>query len=117
MKKYYFYHVSTNALHPDVLESIMPYVREEFVNPLSVYEYGMTAKNAIEAARGQVAALVHAKPAEIIFTSTGAEANNFALRGIALARQNEGKHILVSRMEHHSVLNAARFLEKSGFTV
>jgi len=117
MKKYYFDHVATNPLHPAVLESMMPYFKEEFGNPLSVYEYGMNAKNAIESARGQVAALIHAKAAEIIFTSSGAEANNFALRGIALARQNEGKHVLVSRMEHHSVLNAARFLEKSGFTV
>ena len=117
MKKCYFDHVATNPLHPDVLESMMPYFTEEFGNPLSVYEYGMKAKNAIEAAREKVAALVNAKPAEIIYTSSGAEANNFALRGIALARQNEGKHILVSRMEHHSILNAARFLEKSGFTV
>ena len=117
MKKCYFDHVATNPLHPDVLESMMPYFKEEFGNPLSVYEYGMRAKNAIETAREQVAALVSAKPAEIIYTSSGAEANNFALRGIALARQNEGKHILVSRMEHHSILNAARFLEKSGFTV
>ena len=117
MKKYYVDHVATNPLHPDALTAMMPYFTEEFGNPLSVYEYGMKAKGAIEAAREQVAGLVNAKPAEIIFTASGAEANNFALRGIALARQNEGKHVLVSRMEHHSVLNAARFLEKSGFTV
>lgn len=117
MKKYYVDHVATNPLHPDVLTAMMPYFTEEFGNPLSVYEYGMKAKDAIEAAREQVAQLVNAKAAEIIFTASGAEANNFALRGIALARQNEGKHILVSRMEHHSILNAARFLEKSGFTV
>jgi len=117
MKKYYFDHVATNPLHPEVLEAMMPFFKEEFGNPLSVYEYGMNAKNAIEGAREKVAALVNAKPSEMIFTASGAEANNFALRGIALARQNEGKHILVSRMEHHSILNAARFLEKSGFTV
>jgi len=117
MKKYYFDHVATNPLHPEVLEAMMPYLKEEFGNPLSVYEYGMTAKNAIEQAREKVAFLVNAKPAEIIFTASGAEANNFALRGIALARQNEGKHVIVSRMEHHSVLNSARFLEKSGFAV
>ena len=117
MKKYYVDHVATNPLHPDALKAMMPYFTEEFGNPLSVYEYGMKAKEAIEAAREQVAGLVNAKPPEIIFTASGAEANNFALRGIALARQNEGKHVLVSRMEHHSILNAARFLEKSGFTV
>jgi cysteine desulfurase len=117
MKKHYVDHVATNPLHPDVLKAMMPYFTEEFGNPLSVYEYGMKAKEAIESAREQVAGLVNAKPAEVIFTASGAEANNFALRGIALARQNEGKHLLVSRMEHHSILNAARFLEKSGFTV
>ncbi len=117
MKKYYVDHVATNPLHPDVLQAMMPYFTEEFGNPLSVYAYGMKAKEAIEAAREQVAGLVNAKTAEVIFTASGAEANNFALRGIALARQNEGKHVLVSRMEHHSILNAARFLEKSGFTV
>ena len=117
MKKCYFDHVATNPLHPEVLEAMLPYLREEFGNPLSIYEYGTKAKNAIEDAREKVAGLVNSKPAEIIFTSNGAEANNFALRGIALARQNEGKHILVSRMEHHSILNSARFLEKSGFAV
>jgi cysteine desulfurase len=117
MKKCYFDHVATNPLHPDVLEAMMPYLKEEFGNPLSVYEYGVRAKTAIEGAREKVAVLVNAKPAEIIFTASGAEANNFALRGIALAKQNEGKHVLVSRMEHHSILNSARFLEKSGFAV
>ena len=66
MKKCYFDHVATNPLHPDVLESMMPYFTEEFGNPLSVYEYGIKAKDAIEAAREKVSALVHAKPAEII---------------------------------------------------
>lgn len=117
MKKCYFDHVATNPLRPEVLEAMMPYFKEEFGNPLSVYEYGMRAKNAIEDAREKVGGLINSRPAEIIFTANGAEANNFALRGIALARQNEGKHILVSRMEHHSILNSARFLEKSGFAV
>ena len=117
MKKCYFDHVATNPVHPDVLEAMMPYFKEEFGNPLSIYEYGVNAKNAMETAREKVAALVNSKPAEIIFTASGAEANNFALRGIALAKQNEGKHIVVSRMEHHSILNSARFLEKSGFVV
>lgn len=117
MKKCYFDHVATNPLHPDVLGAMMPYFNDEFGNPLSVYEYGSTAKKAIEEAREKVSGLINAKAQEIIFTASGAEANNFALRGIALARQNEGKHILVSRMEHHSILNSARFLEKSGFAV
>jgi cysteine desulfurase len=90
---------------------------EDFGNPLSLYDLGTKAKEAIENGRGQVASLINSKSAEIIFTSSGAEANNFALRGIALARQNEGKHVIVSKMEHHSILNSARFLEKMGFVV
>jgi cysteine desulfurase len=117
MKKIYLDHVATNPLLPEVFDAMTPYFREEFGNPLSVYEYGMRAKAAIEDAREKVAGLINAKAAEVIFTANGAEANNFALRGIALAKQNEGKHVLVSRMEHHSVLNSARFLEKSGFAV
>lgn len=117
MKKIYLDHVATNPLLPEVFDAMLPYFREEFGNPLSVYEYGMRAKTAIEDAREKVAGLINAKPAEVIFTASGAEANNFALRGIALAKQNDGKHVLVSRMEHHSVLNSARFLEKSGFVV
>lgn len=117
MEKRYFDYVATNPLHPHVFEAMEPFFKEEFGNPLSLYESGMKARSAIENARAQTASLINVKPSEIIFTSSGAEANNFALRGIALARQNEGKHVIVSRMEHHSILNAARFLEKSGFTV
>jgi cysteine desulfurase len=94
MKTHYFDHVATNPLRPDVLEA-----------------------TAIEEARQEVARLVGAKPTGIVFTASGAEANNFALRGLALAKQDKGKHVIVTRVEHHSVLNAARFLEKSGFTV
>ncbi len=117
MKQYYFDHVATNPLDERVLNAMMPYFREEFGNPLSVYELGAKAKEAVESARAQVASLIKSKPSEIIFTSNGAEANNFGLRGIALARQNEGKHVIVSKVEHHSILNSARFLEKSGFVV
>jgi len=117
MKRRYFDHVATNPLLPEVLEAMMPYFREEFGNPLSIYDLGMNAREAIEKARGQVAELINADASEIIFTSSGAESNNFALRGIALARQNEGRHVIVSKMEHHSILNSARVLEKMGFVV
>lgn len=117
MRKCYFDYVATNPLHPRVFEAMLPYFNEEFGNPLSLYEAGMKARSAIENARALTASLINAKPSEIIFTCSGAESNNFALRGIALARQNEGKHVIVSRMEHHSILNSARFLEKSGFAV
>jgi len=117
MKICYFDHVATNPLHLDVFEAMVPYFKDEFGNPLSIYELGTRAKDAIEKSREKVASLINAKAREIIFTSSGAEANNFAMRGIALARQNEGNHIIVSRAEHHSILNSARFLEKNGFVV
>jgi cysteine desulfurase len=117
MKKRFFDHVAGNPLLPEVLDEMMPYFKEEFGNPLSMYDIGMNAREAIEDARKKVAELINAETAEIIFTSSGAEANNFGLRGIALAHQNEGKHAIVTKMEHHSILNSARVLEKMGFVV
>jgi len=117
MNTRYFDHVATNPLREDVLEAMMPYLREEFGNPLSTYPMGQKAREAIEAARADVAALISARPQGIVFTASGAEANNMALRGLALAKKDKGQHAIVSKVEHHSVLNTARFLEKSGFTV
>ncbi|MBF0327551.1 MAG: cysteine desulfurase [Nitrospirae bacterium] len=117
MRKCYFDHVATNPLDPVVLDAMMPYFKESFGNPLSIYDIGSQAREAIEGAREDVAKLVNARTSAIVFTASGAEANNFALRGIALAKQNQGKHIIVSKVEHHSILNSARFLEKSGFVV
>lgn len=117
MRNIYLDHVATNPVHPEVLDAMLPYFREHFGNPLSIYEAGGIAREAIERAREQTAALIHAKPHEIIFTASGAESNNFALKGLALAHQNKGKHVIVSRVEHHSILNSARFLEKQGFAV
>jgi len=113
----YFDYVATNPLRKEVFDAMEPYFIENFGNPLSVYPLGVKATEAIEKARQQVASLINAKPKEIVFTSSGTEANNFAVRGIAMAKQNEGRHIIVTKMEHHSVLNSARFLEKFGFTV
>jgi cysteine desulfurase len=117
MKTIYLDHVATNPLDPEVLEAMLPYFRERYGNPLSLYEPGMKAREAIENARENTASLITAKSKEIIFTASGAEANNFALKGIAYANQSKGKHIIISKIEHHSVLNTARFLEKSGFAV
>lgn len=117
MKKIYMDHVATNPLHPEVLDAMLPYFKENYGNPLSLYEPGIKAREAIENAREQTAGLINAKSKEIIFTASGAESNNFAIKGIALALQNKGKHIIVSKVEHHSILNSARFLEKQGFAV
>src|SRR3972149_1357179 len=117
MRFSYFDHAGTTPMDPAVFEAMLPYLRESFGNPMSLYGLGSEARGAIDKARGEAGALIGAKPPGRIFPSSGAEANNFALRGIALARQNEGNHIIVSKAEHHSVLNSARFLEKQGFVV
>jgi len=114
---HYFDHMATTALRPEALEAMLPYLREEFGNPQSIYPLGSRARQAVERAREQVAAFLGARPEEIIFTSSGAEANNLALRGLAQAAQKKGQHVIVSRMEHHSVLNSARVLERMGFAV
>ena len=113
----YFDYMATNPMRPEVLEAMMPFFRERYGNPLSLYELGQNAKGALEEARSKVAQLVGAKPQEMIFTSSGAEANNFAIKGLAGAHAKKGRHIIVSKMEHHSILNPARALEKEGFAV
>lgn len=113
----YFDHAATNPIDPRVLDAMLPYLKEEFGNPQSVYDLGARAREAIEKAREQVASLINCKPSEIVFTSSGSESNNLALKGVAFAKQKEGNHIIVSRVDHHSVLNSARFLERLGFTV
>lgn len=112
MRRVYLDHVATTPLHPEVLEAMLPFFKQEFGNPSSIYDFGVAAKNAVEEAREKVAKLINADPSEIIFTSSGAEANNLAVRGIALANQRKGRHVIVSSIEHHSVLNAARYLQK-----
>ena len=94
---------------------MLPYYSEQFANPSTVYDLGSKVNAAIEEARANVASLIGAKPAEILFTSSGAEANNLAIKGVAFAKQKKGNHIIVSSIEHHSVLNSVRFLERLDF--
>jgi cysteine desulfurase len=96
---------------------MLPYLRENFGNALSPYELGTISREAIEATREEVAKLINASPKEVIFTSGGTESNNFALRGLAYANRKKGNHIIVSTVEHHSITNPARILEKEGFEV
>lgn len=117
MRKVYLDHAATTPVHPKVLEAMMPYFSNIFGNPSNLHDIGREAKNAVEEARTKTAALVGAKPEEIIFTASGAESNNFALKGLAQANAQKGKHIIVSQIEHFSILHPAKSLEKSGFTV
>jgi len=115
MKGAYLDHASATPVRKEVLESMLPYFREKFANPSNVYDLGTKVKAAVEDARASVAGLIGADGPQIIFTSSGAEANNLAIKGVAFARQKKGKHVIVSAIEHHSVLNAARFLERLDF--
>ena len=96
---------------------MLPYFVEKFGNPSTLYDYGQEAKTAVEEARASVAALISAKPEEIIFTSGGTEADNHALEGAAYANEKKGNHIITSSIEHHAVLETCKFLEKRGFKV
>ena len=115
MKGAYLDHASATPVRKEVLAAIVPYFSEQFANPSNVYDIGSQVKQDVEAARANVAGLIGATPEEIIFTSSGAEANNLAVKGVAFAKQKKGNHIVVSSIEHHSVLNSARFLERLDF--
>lgn len=118
MRKVYMDHMSTTPTDPRVVEEMLPFFTENFGNPSShLHSYGLRAKKAVDEARVKVADLINAKPEEIIFTFTGSESNNLALRGLALANRDRGKHIIISEVEHYSVLYTARELEKEGFRV
>jgi cysteine desulfurase len=117
MREVYLDHTATTPLHPKVVEAMLPYLREHWGNPLSLHRFGERPREAMERARAQVAELIGAQPKEIYFTASGSEANNMAIKGTALMSQKQGKHIVVSAIEHHSVLNSAKTLEKLGFEV
>ena len=115
MRRVYLDNAATTPLLPEVREAMLPYLGEAFGNPSCIHEWGDAAREAMEAARTQVAQLIGANAGEIIFTGSGTESNNFAVKGLALAQQNKGKHVVVSAIEHFSVLHSARTLEKQGF--
>jgi len=117
MKSVYMDHASATPVREQVIEAMLPYFDQHFGNPSTVYDMGLKIKQVIEEQRAKVAKLIGAKPQEIIFTSSGAEANNLAIKGVAFARQKKGRHIIISAIEHHSVLNSARFFERMDFEV
>ena len=108
---------ATTPVDRRVYEAMSPYLFEKFGNPSTLYSIGAEARAAVEEARKRVADLVGAKPDEIVFTGCGSESDNMALKGVAFAHMERGKHIIVSSVEHHAVLNTAAYLEKIGFEV
>ena len=115
MRWVYLDNATTTPLLPEVHQAMLPYLGEVFGNPSSLHDWGDTARQAVEAARVQVAQLIGASAEEIIFTGSGTESNNLAIKGLALAQQHKGKHVIISAIEHFSVLHSARTLEKWGF--
>jgi cysteine desulfurase len=116
-RRVYMDYASTTPMDPRVLEAMMPYFREKFGNTMSPHAWGMEAREALERARETVAAFIGANPMELIFTSSATESNNLAIKGVALANRGRGRHIITSKIEHPSVLEPCKWLEKNGFEV
>lgn len=117
MKRIYLDYAATTPTHPEVVKAMLPYFTDAFGNPSSIYSYGQEAKGAIEEARAKVANLIGACDEEIVFTSGGTEADNFALKGAAYANEDKGNHIITTSIEHHAVIETSKFLEGRGFRV
>lgn len=116
-KLIYLDHNATTPVAGEVAEAMKPWIDEMFGNPSSQYSYGVDAKKAIETARAQAASLINASADEIVFTSGGTEANNFALKGMAFALKHKGNHIITSAVEHPAVLEVCAWLGKNGFEI
>lgn len=118
MELRYFDNAATTRVKPEVLNEMLPYLREKFGNPSSMYTIGRETKKAIEEARKRVAILINAEPEEIYFTGCGSESDNIALKGTAYANYKNGKrHIITSKIEHPAILNSCKSLESKGFRI
>jgi cysteine desulfurase len=113
----YMDYAATTSVDPRVLEAMKPYFSEKYGNSVSLHKQGREAKEALEESRKTIAAMMNAKPNELIFMGSATESTNMALKGIAFANRKKGKHIVVSSIEHHCVLEPARWLEKQGFEI
>ena len=117
MKRHYFDYNATTPVAPEVLRAMLPYLEQSYGNASSIHTYGQQARLGVERARRQVAALLNAKPAEIVFTSGGTEADNLAILGAVYGSGKPAKHVITSTIEHPAVLNTCRHLESQGVDV
>lgn len=113
----YLDHAATTPVRTDVIEEMLPYFNQKFGNPSSIYSLGRDSKKAIEESRERVAKAIGAQPREIFFTGSGTEADNWAIKGVAYANRQKGKHIITTAIEHHAVLHTCQYLESDGFEV
>ncbi len=117
MKLVYLDNNATTPLHPEVLEEMLPFFKEDFGNPSSLHQFGRKIRVKVDEAREKVAKMIGADPLEIVFTGGGSESDNFAIKGVASANKDKGRHIITSEIEHHAVLNTCKYLEKNGYQV
>jgi cysteine desulfurase len=117
MKRVFLDHAATTPTDPRVVKAMLPYFSDSFGNPSSIHSLGLETRTAVAEAREKVANLIGATSGEIIFTSGGTEADNLAIKGVAQANAQRGKHIVTTRIEHHAVEESCHYLEKQGFRV
>ncbi len=113
----YFDHAAAVPLLPEAREAMSPFLGDEFGNPSSLHHYGNKPREAIEASRSQVGALINSRPDDIVFTASASESNNLAIKGFALSRRDKGRHIVCSAIEHVSVLEPLKSLSVDGFDI
>lgn len=113
----YLDNAATTKVSEEVFEAMKPYFCEIYANPSAIYGFAGKSMKGVDEARGQVASLIGAKPNEIYFTAGGSEADNWAIKAVAEANKDKGKHIITSTIEHHAVLHTCQYLEKQGFEV
>lgn len=110
-------HAATTPVREEVLNDMLPYFSINYGNPSSLYSIGRNSRKALDTARDRVAKAIGADEKEIYFTSCGSESDNLAIKGIAKANSEKGRHIITSKIEHHAVLNSCKTLEKEGYEV
>ncbi|MBS1244679.1 MAG: nifS-2 [Deltaproteobacteria bacterium] len=117
MRKIYFDHNASTPVHPEVAAAVQPFLGDQFGNPSSIHWAGRDVRKAVEDARAEIAAFYGCRPLEVVFTSSGTEADNLAVKGVAYRAGNAGRHIVTTQVEHPAVMNTCRFLETQGFRV
>ena len=117
MDKIYFDHNATTPVLPEVFDAMVPYLKELWGNPSSIHWAGRGTRKAVDEARDRVCALLNCAPLELIFTSSGTEGDNHAIKGIAFSKKDKGNHIITTKVEHPAVLNTCKYLAKEGFDV
>ncbi|MCU4669377.1 cysteine desulfurase family protein [Bacillus paralicheniformis] len=117
MERIYLDHAATSPTDPRVVEKMLPYLTENFGNPSSIHSFGRESRKWLDGTREMIAREIGAHPNEIVFTSGGTEADNMAILGTALAREQQGRHIITTKIEHHAVLHTCNRLEEMGFDI